>query len=203
MRTRLSKTERRSDILKKARQLIQTRGFSNTEMEDIRLACGISRGGLYHHFANKRAVLAALVDEDVAELAQLMDASHGSPIVTLLEAGSSHLGRAQGVLTALSTDDERRDYLSSLDQAFAARLSEPLRARLAKAVLPGVDPGHVAELFLTINAHINRREILGQWNSAQAVGFAATALRMLAASLEAPSELDPIIADLKKKSETP
>lgn len=201
MRTRLSRTERRSDILEKVRQLIQTRGFSNTEMEDIRLACGISRGGLYHHFANKRAVLSALVDEDVAELARIMEASHGSPIIFLLEAASSHLGRTQGILTALSTDDERRDYLSSLDQALAARLREPLMTRLARDVLPDVDPGHVAELFLTINAHINRREILGDWTSAQAAGFAATALRMLAALLADPSELDHVIADLNKTSD--
>ena len=202
MRTRLSKTQRRSDILKRARQIILAQGLSNTEMEDIRLACGISRGGLYHHFANKRAVLAALVDEEVAELAQLMEASQGSPIVVLLEAASSHLGKPSGVLTGLSTNDERFDYLSSLDQAFAAHLSQPLCIRLKDAVLENVEPGHVAELFLTINAHINRREILGQWRSAQAAGFAATALQMLAATLQTPSDLDTIIADLKKKSET-
>lgn len=203
MRTRLSKAQRRSDILKKARQLILAQGLSHTEMEDIRLACGISRGGLYHHFPNRRAVLAALVNEEVAELAQIMEASPGPPIAALLNAGSSHLGTSEGVLSALSTEDERLDYLSSLDQAFAARLSEPLRGRLEDAVLPDVDPGHVAELFLTVNAHINHREILGQWSSAQAAGFAATALQLLAATLQTPSDLDPIIAALKKESETP
>jgi AcrR family transcriptional regulator len=203
MRTRLTKAQRRSDILKKARQLILARGLSNTEMEDIRLTCGISRGGLYHHFANKRAVLAALVEEEVIELARLVETGPGPAMVTLLEAGSSHLGSVPGVLAALSTEDERLDYLSSLDQAFAAHLSESLRIRLADSVLPDVDPGHLAELFLTINAHINRRELLGQWRTAQAAGFAATALQMLAAMLRTPSDLKPIIAELKKKSESP
>ncbi|WP_404402106.1 TetR/AcrR family transcriptional regulator [Pelagibacterium halotolerans] len=202
MRTRLSKSQRRSDILEKARQLILARGLSNTEMEDIRLACRISRGGLYHHFANKRAVVAGLVEEEVEALVKVLETTHGSPFAALLRAGSSHLGKAKGVLSGLSTDDERLDYLSSLDQALAAHLSEPLRIRLKEAVLPNVDPGHVAELFLTINAHINRREILGQWRPAQAAGFAATALQMLVPMLRTPSDLEPIIADLKKQSES-
>lgn len=203
MRTRLSRTERRSDILKTARQLIQANGFSGMQMEDIRIACGISRGGLYHHFANRRAVLGALVEEEVEELARLVESSQRSPIIVLLEAGSSHLGNAKGVLAGLSTEDERLDYLTSLDQAFAARLSDPLRIRLKDAVLQNVDPGHVAELFLTISTHINRREILGQWRFTQAAGFTATALQMLAAMLRNPSDLDPVIAELKRTSEQP
>ena len=171
-------------------------------MEDIRLACGISRGGLYHHFPNKRAVLAALVEGEVAELIAVIKTAKGSPIAALLRAGSGHLGSTPGVVSGLSTKDERLDYLSSLEQAFAAQISEPLGIRLQTAVLPDVDANHVAELFLTITSHINRREILGQWSTEQAAGFAATALQMLAAMFKDPSELDPIISDLRKKSES-
>lgn len=203
MRKRLEKSQRQSEILAQARRLILDQGFASTEMEDIRRACGISRGGLYHHFANKRAVLAALVEEEVIELARVLEGATDMPIADLLGAGAGHLGNDAGILSGLSTVDERLDYLSCLDQAFNAHLSAPLRDRLENAVLPGVNPEHVAELFLTINAHINRREILGQWTAARAAGFAATALRVLAGMLRDPSGLDSVIAALKKQSELP
>ena len=136
MRTRLTKDQRRADILDKAGKLISERGLSATEMEDIRRACGISRGGLYHHFANKRAVLAALVEREVAALVAVVEAAKGSPIAALLRAGSGHLGAAPGVVSGVSSEDERLDYLSCLDQAFATLLSEPLGARLQTAVRP-------------------------------------------------------------------
>lgn len=202
MRTRLTRTERRADILDKARRLIKERGLDSTEMEDIRLACGISRGGLYHHFQNKRAVLDALVEDEVAQLAEVLTDTETSPIPALLRAGSGHLGNDPGVISDLRTTGEKLDYLSSLEQAQATRLSDVLRDRLKRFTRPEVDPGHVAELFLTINAHINRREILNHWTAAEAAGFAATGLEALAPFLTTRSELEPIISKLKQKAAT-
>lgn len=178
------------------------RGLSATEMEDIRLACGISRGGLYHHFANKRAVLEGLVAEEVTQLAGVLAAAETSPILALLRSGSGHLGRDVGVLAALSTRDDKLDYLAALDDAYATILMAPLSAQLKDHVRAGVHPGHVVELFLTINAHINRREILGQWSRQDAAGFAATALAALAPLLAAPQGLDPIITELTQAAQT-
>lgn len=201
MRTRLSKVERKNDILAKARKLIAARGLSGTEMEDIRLACSISRGGLYHHFANKRAILHALVEAEVAQLAEMLEAEDGSPIAALFHAGSSHLGNDPGVLAALSTDEEKLDYLSALDQAFLTGLRDVLEAKLRDALRSDVDAGHVSELFLVVNAHLNRREILGHWSSFEAAGFAATTLKAMAPLLKDPSELEPIISMLKRDIE--
>lgn len=200
MRTRLSKSERRDEILRKARQLFAERGLADTEMEDIRLACGISRGGLYHHFSNKRAILDALVEGEVELLAELLDEEEASPILVLLRAGSSHLGAQPGVVAALKTQDEKLAYLSALETAFASVLREPLSDRLTGYVREGINPDHVAELFLAINAHINRRETLAQWSGAEAAGFAATSLEALAPLLKSPADLNPFIFDLKKKA---
>ncbi len=38
------------------------RGYAAASMDDVRLAAGVSKGGLYHHFASKSAVLAAVVE---------------------------------------------------------------------------------------------------------------------------------------------
>lgn len=200
MRTRLPKSQRRDEILAKARQLFVKHGLAKTEMEDIRLACAISRGGLYHHFANKRAVLDALVVEDVGALVDALGDTEASPILLLLQHGSSHLGNDLGVLSALRTSEEKLDYLSALEQAFSANLKDAFQARLATFVRDDISAEHVAELFLTVNAHINRREILGQWTAPQAAGFAATSLTALAPLLKHPEDLDPILSDLKQKA---
>lgn len=200
MRTRLSKSKRRDEILRKARQLFLQKGMADTEMEDIRLACEISRGGLYHHFSNKRAVLDALVEREVAALADALNVEGASPFPVLLQDGSSHLGGDPGVLTAIQTLDEKLDYLSALEQAFSAILKGALCARIGDFVRDDINSEHVAELFLTISAHINRREILGYWSSAQAASFAATSLGVLAPLLKHPEELDPSLAELDKKA---
>ncbi|MGH1465137.1 MAG: TetR/AcrR family transcriptional regulator [Cognatishimia sp.] len=200
MRARLSKSERRDQILKKARQILAKQGLAKTEMEDIRLACGISRGGLYHHFSNKRAVLYALVEEEIGDLADALNEKDTSPILVLLLNGSSHLGGNTGVISALQTLEDKLDYLSALEQAISAVLKDTLFARMGGFVRDGINAEHVVELFLTVNAHINRREILGDWSSAQAAGFAATALKALAPLLKSPEELNPILLSLKQKA---
>ena len=199
MRTRLSKSERRKEILQEAREVFVEKGLAGAEMEDIRLACGISRGGLYHHFSNKRAVLDALVEEEVSSLADVLKAPNVVPIPALLRAGSSHLGADKGIILALNTLTDKRDYLSALESAFASLLTERLSDSLVGYVREGVNPSHVAELFLTVNAHINRREILGQWSSAEAASFAITSLEAFTPLLKNTSELAPIIAELKQK----
>lgn len=200
MRTRLPKSKRRVEILTQARKLFLEQGLADTEMEDIRLACGISRGGLYHHFSSKRAVLNGLVESEVSALVEALDVDGASPILVLLQAGSSHLGGDAGVLAALETLEEKRDYLSALDQAFSTVLKSPLLARMVAYARDDINAEHLTELFLTVNAHINRREILGDWSSAQAAGFAATALEALAPLLKHPEELASIIAELQKKA---
>ena len=184
MRTRLDKNRRRADILETARRLFAERGFAGTEMENIRRAAGLSRGGLYHHFGNRRAVLNALVDAEVAALAEM-------------------LGAEAGVLAALGSEEERMDYLSALEDAFARHLRPALTARLEDGVRAGTEPGHVAELFLTVASHINRREILGHWNPGEAARFAATALDALAPLLADPAALAPLVAALRERGVRP
>lgn len=200
MRKRLAKTDRRTEILNKARMLIATRGYAATEMEDIRLACQLSRGGLYHHFGSKRAVLDALVEEEVMGLAKVLKEAVVWPIAVLLDFGASHLGNDPGIVADLSSDEERLEYLSSLEVAFDRHLSGLLSEKMQAHILPNFDAAHVAELFLTVNMHINRRQIMGDWNEGQAASFAATSLQALEPFLKDPAQLHAIVIELQKVS---
>ncbi len=53
---------RRSEILDYARQLIFTKGYEEMTIQDLLDGLHISKGGLYHYFASKEALLAALVE---------------------------------------------------------------------------------------------------------------------------------------------
>ncbi|WP_420859179.1 TetR/AcrR family transcriptional regulator [Marivivens marinus] len=199
MRNRLSKTDRRTMILDAAAALFAAKGVDGTEMEDIRQACGISRGGLYHHFANRRDVLDGLVDREISALARVLDDESQSPLPAILRAGSGHLGAETGLLSALRTGADRQDYLAAVDTALIRHVAPRLALRLRGQVRDGVDPEHVAELFLTVNAHINRRQILGHWDNRAAAAFAGTALRALAPLLADPDQLTPMISTLAGK----
>lgn len=199
MRHRLTQQQRQLDILKHAKALFHQHGYSATEMEDIRKACGISRGGLYHHFGNKAAILNAIILGEVGALAKVLQSSEKAPIEALLEAGSNQLGNDPGILAALKSQEEKLVYLSSLDVAISKLISPILGQKLFEYVKADVNPDHVAELFLTVNAHINRRTCLGDWSDLQSADFAATALQAITPFLKQPSGLQKIIETLHHK----
>lgn len=53
----------RRAVLKAAADLFAERGFSGTNLADVAAALGMSRPGLYYHFASKEKLLEALIEE--------------------------------------------------------------------------------------------------------------------------------------------
>ncbi|MGO9854859.1 MAG: TetR/AcrR family transcriptional regulator [Acidimicrobiales bacterium] len=64
--TRSART--RSALLRSARTLFAEKGFAATGREEIAERAGVTRGALYHHFASKTEVAAAVVVEIEEEL---------------------------------------------------------------------------------------------------------------------------------------
>ena len=52
----------RDQIVHSALTVFALKGFAASSMDDICLAAGCSKGGLYHHFPTKRAVLSGVID---------------------------------------------------------------------------------------------------------------------------------------------
>jgi AcrR family transcriptional regulator len=65
----------RAALLAAARTLFAEQGFAQTGREEIARRAGVTRGALYHHFASKTEVAAAVVDELEAELVDLVVAA--------------------------------------------------------------------------------------------------------------------------------
>ena len=69
-RTQAQRTaETRAKLLDAARALFVEHGFSETGTPQIVVKAGITRGALYHHFADKRALFLTLVRQESAAVA--------------------------------------------------------------------------------------------------------------------------------------
>jgi AcrR family transcriptional regulator len=71
--TRRTQAERaagtREALTAAARQLFAAHGFADVALETIVRAAGVTRGALYHHFADKTELFAAVFEQVEGELA--------------------------------------------------------------------------------------------------------------------------------------
>lgn len=63
-------SKNRDKLLKAARRLFAERGYAETGTEDIVREAGVTRGALYHQFADKRDLFRALLEEMLPEIGQ-------------------------------------------------------------------------------------------------------------------------------------
>jgi AcrR family transcriptional regulator len=70
--------DRKTEICEKARGIFIRYGYRKTTVEDIGNACGLRKGALYHYFANKEEIFAAVVRREseriIAEMRSAIEA---------------------------------------------------------------------------------------------------------------------------------
>ncbi|WP_423933622.1 TetR/AcrR family transcriptional regulator [Comamonas sp. 23] len=78
-RTRAEMEATRASLLATARQVLAEHGYADTSMDDLTARAGLTRGALYHHFGDKKGLLAAVVaqidDEMDARLQAISDSA--------------------------------------------------------------------------------------------------------------------------------
>jgi AcrR family transcriptional regulator len=67
----------RAKLVRAGRRLFGKRGFADVGTEEIVRAAGVTRGALYHQFADKRELFAAVFEDTEAEL--IAEAARGAP----------------------------------------------------------------------------------------------------------------------------
>ncbi|MCS7061344.1 MAG: TetR/AcrR family transcriptional regulator [Anaerolineae bacterium] len=65
--------ERRNEILDVAQKLVYTKGYEQMSIQDILEALHISKGAFYHYFDSKQALLEALTERMMDEIASVLD----------------------------------------------------------------------------------------------------------------------------------
>ena len=63
------KQETRAKLIRSARRAFAKNGFAQTSMDELTADAGLTRGALYHHFEDKKGLLAAVVNEIDDEMA--------------------------------------------------------------------------------------------------------------------------------------
>ncbi len=129
---RRTQAERRAEtqraLLGAARRLFAEKGYAGTGTPEIVAAAGVTRGALYHHYADKTALFAAVVEEEHALLALAINAAaegedEPGPVRALIAGGDAFLDAMQ---------DEGRRRILLVDAP----------AVLGRAVLDGIDARH-------------------------------------------------------------
>ncbi|RTR91822.1 MULTISPECIES: TetR/AcrR family transcriptional regulator [Pseudomonas aeruginosa group] len=66
--------ETRAKLIDAARRAFAASGYADASMDELTASAGLTRGALYHHFGDKKGLLAAVVDEMNARLGAILAA---------------------------------------------------------------------------------------------------------------------------------
>jgi AcrR family transcriptional regulator len=88
----------RAALIRVGRALFVAHGFAATGTPEIVAAAGVTRGALYHHFADKEALFEAVVRaeaEAVAQAVRAADYAGLEPVAALIRGGEAFLAAMQ------------------------------------------------------------------------------------------------------------
>jgi AcrR family transcriptional regulator len=162
-RSRLTpKGERtRARIIEAASRLIYERGVAGTTLEDVRAAAGVSSSQLYHYFADKDALVQAVISHQADVTAGNQEQADLTTIEGLrawrdmvVAAARSDGARGGCPLGSLGsqlaeTDPEARALVAAGFSRWSAAIAVGLRPLYATGQLPaGIDPDDLAVTLL-------------------------------------------------------
>ena len=135
----------RADLLGAARTLFIDRGYADTATPDIVAAAGVTRGALYHHFEDKKALFRDVVEREAAAVAAEVDAASPDSLPALealIKGGEAYLAamREPGRTRLLLLDGPAvlgRTEMDAIDNRHSTR---SLKAGITFAVREGAMP---------------------------------------------------------------
>lgn len=132
----------RATLIATARRLFTEKGYAATGTPELVEAAGVTRGALYHHFADKQALFAAVVETESAAVAAEIEAAAPSslePVAALVEGSMAYLRamQAPGRTRLLLLDGPAVLGRKAMDEIDARHGNRTLREGLAAAMRAG------------------------------------------------------------------
>ena len=190
-RTRAEMQATRASLLATARKVLAEHGYADTSMDDLTAQAGLTRGALYHHFGDKKCLLAAVVaqidDEMDARLQAISDGAEDAwqgfrqrchaylQMALEPEIQRIVLRDARAVLGGTSPDSQRH-CLQSMQGLIAALMAQGTVTPADPQALASLIYGSLAEAAFWIAEGANGAARLAQ---------AAVALDLLLRGLQA------------------
>ena len=95
---RLSKAERRQQLLEAATRAFGEKGYHGTQVSDIIAAAGVARGTFYLYFESKREIFEAIVSDIIAKVHQVVHPINKEDISKVPEEILGNIERATSLL---------------------------------------------------------------------------------------------------------
>lgn len=151
--------ETRGKILWAARQLFAEKGYAAASTPAIVAAAKVTRGAMYHHFADKAAVFAGVVNAELADVGQRMSKAaltNPDPVEQLILGGEAYVlamaepGRRRILLVEGATvlGMERIEALRA--QHLKVKLEAGLRQIVAAGIVPELPVAPLADLLAAL-----------------------------------------------------
>jgi TetR/AcrR family transcriptional repressor of nem operon len=152
----------RNRVLDAAAALVFEHGVAGTTLDDVRAAANVSKGQLYHYFADKEDLVHAVIDRTIQQVLdaqpRLLDLSSWAAIAAWFDdlvqlqvdrhaVGGCPIGSLAGELA--ETDEQARTELAAGFDRWEAPLREGLRQMQAGGqLMRGADPARLATATL-------------------------------------------------------
>jgi AcrR family transcriptional regulator len=169
----------RRALIAAARRQFAENGYSATNTPAIAAEAAVTRGALYHHFADKQALFEAVVEEEHALLALAINAAaeaedEPGPVRALIEGGDAYLAAMQdpGRRRILLIDAPaviEREKLDSINSRFGLKtLIEGVAAAVAAGAIRDLPVMPLAQLLdaLFDRAALAPAEVLADYRKA-------------------------------------
>jgi AcrR family transcriptional regulator len=118
---------RRTDILDAASRCFAKQGYHATRIDEIAREAGLSKGGVYFHFASKEAIFDALHDRQQQMLREAIESVRTSPLPPALRLFSL----AELLTQRIGDSDDRQSFSLTLGEK--GLQSPAVRARVVEA----------------------------------------------------------------------
>ncbi len=204
--------ERREQLLDAAARVFAQHGYADAQMDEIAAAADTSKGGLYFHFPNKEALIAAVIGRagDILRrrVSRAMTAAGSDPVAradaalaTLIETLSAHRSLARVLASeTLGGSAAARERVAEIEDEFVQLIAQELRNAL--------DSGRLSLLDTPLDPDLTARAWVGMVQStlsAWAAGRVATPIdriypelrRLLLRSAGVPLEQQPVTRSTK------
>jgi AcrR family transcriptional regulator len=140
----------RQHLVSAARALFAEKGYAETGTPEIVAKAGVTRGALYHHFPDKAALFAAVVEEEHALIALTINAAaevdEPGPVKALTAGGD-------GFLSAMQDPGRRRILLVDAPAVLGRAALDAIDARHGlKTLIAGVEAAIAAKAIRDLPA---------------------------------------------------